>query len=131
MYHRQSALASLQTCAGQPLQEGSRPSLWWLLCRQARKVFGLPLGTPEASPVSVDRLPASEQELTPSHEWTVWLPEGATVFGDKAYGSDPDAFTLFAATGVRFVAIPRATMTPNSWADDYDLRHFRRRIESV
>ena len=59
------------------------------------------------------------------------LPETATVFGDKGYISDPDAYTIFAETGVRFVAARRCNMTPNTWADDYDLRHYRRRIETV
>jgi hypothetical protein len=87
--------------------------------------------TPEGVPVSFDRLPAAEQDLTPIHELTVCLPEGATVFGDKGYVCDPDAATILAETGVRFVAVRRRNMTPNSWADDYDLRHFRKRIETV
>ena len=37
---------------------------------------------------------------------------------------------IFAA-GVRFVAVRRRNMTPNSWADDYDLRRYRKRIETV
>ena len=82
-------------------------------------------------PVSFDVLPASEQDLTPIHELTAGLPEGATVFGDKGYVSDPDAQAILAATGVRFVALRRANMTPNSWADEYDLRLYRKRIETV
>ena len=87
--------------------------------------------TPHGIPVSFDVLPASEQDLTPIHELTVALPEGATVFADKGYVSDPDAATIFAACGVRFVAVRRRNMTPNSWADDYDLRLYRKRIETV
>ncbi len=87
--------------------------------------------TLDGIPVSFDLLPASEQDLTPIHELTVGLPQGSTVFGDKGYVSDPDADTILSATGVRFVAIRRQNMTPNSWADDYDLRHYRRRIETV
>lgn len=87
--------------------------------------------TPEGIPVSFDLLPAAEQDLTPIHELTVSLPEGTTVFGDKGYVSDPDAETILAATGVRFVAVRRRNMTPNSWADEYDLRLYRRRIETV
>ena len=87
--------------------------------------------TPDGIPVSFDLLPASEQDLTPIHELTVVLPEGATVFGDKGYVSDPDAATILAATGVRFVAARRHNMTPNTWADEYDLRLYPKRIETV
>ena len=87
--------------------------------------------TPEGVPVSFDLLPAAYQDLTPIHELTVMLPPGATVFGDKGYISDPDAASIFAATGVRLVSARRKNMTPNSWADDFDLRHYRKRIETV
>ena len=87
--------------------------------------------TPDGVPVSFDLLPASEQDLTPIHELTVGLLEGATVFGDKGYVSDPDATAIFAATGVRFVAARRRNMTPNAWADEFDLRLYRKRIETV
>jgi hypothetical protein len=87
--------------------------------------------TPDGVPVSFDMLPASEQDLTPIHELTAVLPAGATVFGDKGYVSAPDADTILAATGVRFVAARRQNMTPNSWADEYDLRLYRKRIETV
>lgn len=87
--------------------------------------------TPEGIPVSFDLLPASEQDLTPIHELTFALPAGATVFGDKGYLSAPDAASILAASGVRFVAVRRRNMTPNSWADEYDLRLYRKRIETV
>ena len=87
--------------------------------------------TPEGIPVSFDLLPAAEQDLTPIHELTVVLRQGATVFGDKAYICDPDAETILAATGVRFVAVRRRNMAPNSWADEFDLRLYRKRIETV
>lgn len=82
-------------------------------------------------PVSFAVLPAGEQDLTPIHELTVCLSPGATVFADKGYIADPDAAAIFAATGVRFVAIRRANMSPNAWADEYDLRRYRKRIETV
>ena len=87
--------------------------------------------TAEGIPVSFDLLPAAEQDLTPIHELTLALPAGATVFGDKGYVSDPDAEAILAALGVRFVALRRCNMTPNTWADDYDLRLYRKRIETV
>ena len=82
-------------------------------------------------PVSFDLLPAAQQDLTPIHELTAVLPSGVTVFGDKGYISDPDAAAIFAACGVRFVAVRRRNMAPNTWADEYDLRCYRKRIETV
>lgn len=82
-------------------------------------------------PVHFDVLPAAEQDLTPIHELTFGLPQGATVFGDKGYISDPDAQTILDQTGVRFVAARRSNMVPNAWADEYDLRRYRKRIETV
>ncbi len=87
--------------------------------------------TPDGIPVSFDLLPAADHDLTPVHELTVILPPGATVFGDKGYISDPDAASIFAASGVRLVSMRRKNMTPNTWADDYDLAHYRKRIETV
>ena len=82
-------------------------------------------------PVAFDLLPAAEHDLTPIHELTVGLPAGASVFGDKGYISAPDARTILAETGVRLVSIRRKNMTPNSWADDFDLRLYRKRIETL
>lgn len=87
--------------------------------------------TPEGIPVSFDLLPAAEQDLTPIHELTFGLPQGATVFGDKGYICGPDAEAILASTGVRFVAVRRRNMSPNSWADEFDLRLYRKRIETV
>src|SRR5258707_5540864 len=61
--------------------------------------------TPDGVPVSFDLLPASQQDLTPSHELTVGLPQGSAVFGDKGYVSDPDADSILSTIGVRFVAV--------------------------
>lgn len=87
--------------------------------------------TPDGLPVAFDLLPASEHDLTPIHELTVGLPAGATVFGDKGYISADDARTIFEHTGVRLVSIRRHNMSPNSWADEFDLRLYRKRIETV
>ncbi len=87
--------------------------------------------TVEGIPVSFDLLPAGEQDLTPIHELTFVLPNGATVFGDKGYISDPDAASIFEACGIRFVAARRCNMSPNAWADEFDLRRYRKRIETV
>jgi IS5 family transposase len=87
--------------------------------------------TPTGIPVRFEVLPAAEQDLTPIHELTFGLPEGAVVFADKGYISDPAAVTLLAMTSVRLVAARRRNMTPNTWADEYDLRLYRSRIETV
>jgi hypothetical protein len=87
--------------------------------------------TASGIPVSFDLLPASEQDLNPIHELTLGLPKGATIFADKGYISEKDADSIFKTTGVRLVAIRRKNMSPLTWADDYDLRLYRRRIETV
>jgi hypothetical protein len=87
--------------------------------------------TPDGVPVSFEMLPASEHDLTPIHELTVSLPAGAAVFGDKGYISADDAQSMLAATGVRLVSIRRKNMPANTWADDFDLRLYRKRIETV
>lgn len=70
-------------------------------------------------------MPAAQQDLTPIHALTVGLPERATVFGDTGDVSDPEAQTILAATGVRFVAVRRRNMSPNAWADEFDLPLYR------
>lgn len=87
--------------------------------------------TAEGIPVAFDMLPAAQQDLTPIHELTANLPAGSAVFGDKGYISAEDARTILEAVGVRLVAIPRKNMPPNSWADEYDMRLYRKRIETV
>ena len=87
--------------------------------------------TADGLPVAFDLLPASEQDLTPIHELLFALPSGASVFGDKGYLSAPDAASLLQATGVRLVAAHRKNMPLLPWADDYDLRLYRKRIETL
>ncbi|MGB7339103.1 MAG: IS982 family transposase [Phototrophicaceae bacterium] len=82
-------------------------------------------------PVAFDLLPASEHDLTPLHELTANLPQGASVFGDKGYISAEDAQSILDELGVRIVSIPRKNMPANSWADEYDMRLYRKRIETV
>lgn len=87
--------------------------------------------TPAGVPVSFDRLPAAEQDLTPIHELILELPIGAAVFADKGYISQEDAKSILNFSRVRLVAIPRKNMAPLPWADDYHVRLYRRRIETV
>lgn len=87
--------------------------------------------TAEGIPVSFDLLPASAHDLTPLHELAFALPRGANLFGDKGYLSAADALTLLQETGVRLITPKRSNMSPNTWADDYDLALYRKRIETV
>jgi hypothetical protein len=88
------------------------------------------LCTPDGLPVSFAMLPAAYHDLTPVHELTAYLPEGAAVYTDKAYLSAPDQASILALTGVRLIAKPRHNMQPLSWADDFDLRLYRHSIET-
>jgi hypothetical protein len=54
-----------------------------------------------------------------------------SLFLEKNYIADPDAATIFSACGLRFVAVRRRNMAPNSWADEYDLRLYRKCIETL
>ena len=49
----------------------------------------------------------------------------------KGYISADDARTIFEDSGVRLVSIRRKNMLPNTWADDFDLRLYRKRIETA
>lgn len=88
--------------------------------------------TPHGVPVSFHILPASLHDLTPVHELTVGLPEGARVFGDKGYNSAADEASIQAETGVRLIPVRRANMQPHAWfLDELALREYRRTIETV
>jgi hypothetical protein len=87
--------------------------------------------TPDGLPVTFEILPAAYHDLTAIHELAVLLPPGAALFGDKGFISAADAQSLLEATGVRLITARRKNMSPNSWADDYDLRHYRKRIETI
>lgn len=83
-------------------------------------------------PVSFDMLPAAHHDLTPIHELTSILPSGACVFCDKAYNALDDEATILKESGVRLVPIRRKNMKQqHRWADEFDLRLYRRRIETA
>ncbi len=82
-------------------------------------------------PVAFDLLPGGLHDLTPVHELTYGLPEGATVYGDKAYNAVDDEASIVAETGVRLVPIRKTNMRPNLWADKLALRAWRKRIEAL
>lgn len=86
--------------------------------------------TPSGVPVSFELLPAACHDLTPIYEISFDLPAGAALYGDKAYNCAP-AEALLAADLVRLVPIRRSNMQPHDWADEYDLRLYRKSIETV
>ena len=86
------------------------------------KFFGLP--------VAFDLLPAAYHDLTPMHELTFVLPDGVCVYTDKAYNSAPDEASLLTESVVRLMPMRKANMPSYSWADEFDLRHYRHTIET-
>jgi len=127
-----------------PLPVGKRARAW--RCRKVRgrdfcgycpakkeAFFGWRLHlicTPAGVPVSFDLAPGGLHDLTPIHELTYGLPEGATVYGDKGHNAAADEATILADTGVRLIPIRKANMAANRWADKLALRAYRKRIET-
>jgi DDE family transposase len=82
--------------------------------------------------VSFQLVPAGFHDLTPLHELAYLLPEGARLFGDKAYNSADDEASLLAETGVRLIPIRKANMAAHEWfLDELELREYRHTIETV
>ena len=75
-------------------------------------------------------LPASLHDLTPIYELTFGLPDGSSVYADKAYISAPVKRALRPTArqphGVRLVAQHRRGMKPNSFEEWCGMRLFRR-----
>jgi len=82
-------------------------------------------------PVSFAIVAGGYHDLTPLHELTFVLPAGACVFGDKGYNSAPDEQTILAETGVRVIPIRRKNMERHEWGDEFDLKRYRKGIETV
>ncbi len=78
-----------------------------------------------------DLLPTVQHDLTPIPELTVELPSGARVYADKGYIDLKGTASILRETGVQLIAIRRKNMRPLDWADDYELRQYRRRIETM
>jgi hypothetical protein len=87
--------------------------------------------TPGGIPVAFTIIPGGYHDLTPVHELTFALPAGASTFGDKGYNSADDEASILADTGARLVPIRRKNMAPHEWADEFDLRRYRKAIETV
>jgi hypothetical protein len=98
------------------------------------KFFGFRLHlvcTPAGLQVSFAIVAGGYHDLTPIHELTFPLASGAHVFGDKGYNSAPDEQTIYDENGVRLIPIRRKNMKPHDWADEYDLKQYRKSIETV
>jgi Transposase DDE domain len=98
------------------------------------KFFGFRLHlvcTPAGVPISFAIVAGGYHDLTLVHELIFAVPEGACVFGDKGYNSALDEATIFDDTGVRLIPIRRKNMKPHDWADEYDLKQYRKSIETV
>lgn len=87
--------------------------------------------TPEGLPVAFDLLPGGCHDLTPLHELMVELPCGARVYADKGYNDLLGEASILRETGVHLIPIRKKNMQPHEWADDYDLRQYRKRIETI
>ena len=86
---------------------------------------------PDGQPVAFELLPGAYHDLTPIYELTVDLPQDAAIFGDKAYNDATSERFLRDDGGVRLIPIRKKNMKPPDWADDYDLRLYRKGVETV
>ena len=85
---------------------------------------------PSGQPVAFELLPGAYHDLTPIFEITADLPDGASLYGDKGYNyRDGEAF--LASEGLRLIPIRKSNMVPHDWADEFDLRLYRKGIETV
>lgn len=76
-------------------------------------------------------LPAALHDLTPIYELSYELPTGSALYGDKGY-NDGDAEGILEIDGVRLIPVRRKNMKKqHDWADEYDLRQYRKGIETV
>ncbi len=85
---------------------------------------------PAGLPVAFQLLPAAYHDLTPNFEITADLPQGASLDGDKGYNYlDGEAF--LASQGLRLIPIRKKYMRCHDWADEFDLRLYRKGIETI
>ncbi len=92
--------------------------------------------TPNRVPVRFQMLPASFHDLTPIYELTFGLPDGASIYADKAYISAATKRALRPTArrphGVRLVAQHRKGMRPNSFEEWCGMRVYpRQSIETA
>lgn len=88
--------------------------------------------TPAGIPVSFALLEASHHDLTPMHELCYSLPQGASVYADKAYNSRDDETTLLTETAVKLVPARRKNMNEqNTLSEFFSLQRYRKSIETL
>lgn len=87
--------------------------------------------TREGIPVTFQMLPAGWHDLTPVHELTCQLAEGARVYGDKAFNSKVAESAILEQSGVRLIPKRRDDMKPNSFEEWCDLKWYRHAIETL
>ncbi|MEO5951536.1 MAG: IS982 family transposase [Chloroflexia bacterium] len=92
--------------------------------------------TQDRVPVAFQLLPASWHDLTPIYDLTVGLPEGASVYADKAYISAPVKADLRTEVAelprIELVTYKRANMkVKNTQEERWWLRKYRGRIETA
>ena len=101
---------------------------------KGEKFFGWRLHlvcTTAGLPVAFTLLPGGWHDLTPIHELTVELPDGAWVYGDKGYNSASDEAVIRTTGGGMLVPLHKDNMVPNTLAERCGLRTFRLAIETV
>jgi hypothetical protein len=85
----------------------------------------------EGIPVHFAILPGGLHDLTPIYDISYELPTGSKLLGDKGY-NDQIAENILSEDGVFLVPRRRKNMKrQHNWEDDYDLRHYRLRIETA
>jgi len=91
--------------------------------------------TQDRVPVAFQLLPASWHDLTPIYELTSSLPEGASVYADKAYVSGPVKEELLTKVEemprILLVSYQRANMKENTQEERWWLKKYRGRIETA
>jgi hypothetical protein len=92
--------------------------------------------TQDRVPVSFQLLPASWHDLTPVYDLTTRLPEGASVYADKAYVSADVKEELMTNVGelplIQMVTYKRANMkVQNTQEERWWLKKYRGRIETA
>ncbi|MGQ9895666.1 MAG: IS982 family transposase [Roseiflexus sp.] len=87
---------------------------------------------PHGVPVTFQLVPGGLHDLTPIHQLAFALPEGARLCGDTADNAADDEQTIQAETGVRLIAVRKATRAPHAWLlDALEVRAYRHTIETV
>src|SRR5437764_8285755 len=99
---------------------------------KGEKFFGWRLHlvcTTAGRPVAFTLLPGGWHDLTPVHELTVELPDGAWVYGDKGYNSAPDEAVIRATGGGVLVPLHKDNRAPQTPADECGPRSFPLALE--